>query len=123
MGGEAAQDRIILVRYIDDLAKRAPGIANEMLIAINLAGLLHEQGHVVERCDLGLTMLLLALAIFVEEAALVEVAGLAEIGRQRIEVLKGDVGGDIDQIRSQKVAQERFFIASLLKLSTMCSPM
>jgi hypothetical protein len=40
------------------------------------------------------------------DAALVGIAGLAEIGRQRLEILEGDVGGDVNRIRTQKIAQE-----------------
>ena len=38
---------------------------------------------------------------------LVGIARAAEIGRERIEVGEGDVGGDIDRVRAQQVAQER----------------
>ena len=41
------------------------------------------------------------------DAALSGIAGLAEISRQRLEILEGDVGGDVDRIRAQQIAQER----------------
>ncbi len=58
--------------------------------------------------DLGAAVLALAAEVLVEgDAALRRVAGLAEVGRERLEVVEGDVRGDVDRVRAQQLAQER----------------
>ena len=60
------------------------------------------------RGDLRRAVLFLPVHVFGEgQAALVGVAGLAEVGGQGREVVEGDVRRDIDRIRQQQVAQER----------------
>jgi hypothetical protein len=80
-----------------------------MAIAIDVARAFDEGRHVLERADLAFTVLGLTPLIFGKiDAALFRVAGLAEIGRQGFQILEGDVGGNIDRIRAQEIAQEGY---------------
>ena len=60
-------------------------------------------GNVEQRADLGVAMLVLAALVFGKgNAALGRIARLAEIGRERAQILEGDVRADVDRIRQQK---------------------
>ena len=92
---------------VDHLAERARGVADEVVVAVDLLGLADEEQRVAGGGDLGAAVLALAAEVLVEgDAALGRVAGLAEVGRERLEVVEGDVRGDVDRVRAQELAQE-----------------
>ena len=106
--GEVGEHRVGRVERVDHLAERAGGVADEVVVAVDLLGLGDEGHGVAGGGDLGAAVLALAAQVLVEgDAALRRVAGLAEVGRERLEVVEGDVGGDVDRVRAQQLAQER----------------
>ena len=105
--GQHPQHRIGGVVGIDHLADRAAGIADEIVVAVNLAGALDEMRGVEQGGDLGLAVLGLAAQIFGKwHPAALGVAGLAKVGGKRREVVEGDVRGDEHRIGQQQLAQQ-----------------
>ena len=106
-GGEVAEHRVGGVVGIDHLAERSGGVGDEVVVAVEVLRLVDEGERVAGGGDLGGAVLALAAQVLLErDAALVRAARLAEVGRERREVLEGDVGGDVDRIAAQQVAQE-----------------
>ena len=80
----------------------------KLRIAVEVVGAVDEMRGVEQRRDLRLAVLVLPAQVFGEgQAALGRIAGLAEIGRQRGEIVEGDVRRDIDEFGHQQFAQER----------------
>src|SRR5438105_7546904 len=105
--GKALENRIAGIFGVDHLAQASARIADEVLVAVDLPRAFDEAGHIEKGFLLGFPMLGLPALVFSEgETALGAASGLAEIGRERFEVLVGEIGGDVDRIRTQEIAQE-----------------
>ncbi|MEN9486047.1 MAG: nitrite reductase, partial [Pseudomonadota bacterium] len=107
MGGNLLHHRIGRVGPIDHFAYRPRGIADEMWIAVNRLCPVNKTGGVQHGRHFGMPVLILpALILGQGQAALGRIAGLAQIGRERRQIVEGDVRGDVNAIGHQKFAQQ-----------------
>ena len=91
-----------------ELADAAARVVDEMSVAIDVARLLDESGHVAHRADLRLAVQALAREeLLAGETAFRRIPHLAEKGRKRLQVVDGDVAADVDGVAAKEGAQER----------------
>ncbi len=81
-----------------------------MRVVIESVSTVDEVRRIHQRGLFGAAELILALGVFLKrQATFGWIARLAQIGRYRRQVIKGDVRADVDTIAQQQLAQERDF--------------